>query len=98
MVFPSLFEGFGLPVVEAMASGCPVICSRCSSLPEIGGDAVAYFDPSVTEDIAEKVSQAWNDDALLKELRERGFKQASKFHWDETGKRTVKVYRDATMA
>jgi len=93
MVFPSLFEGFGLPVVEAMASGCPVLCSRSTSLPEVGGDAVLYFDPLATADIAEKISRVWNDDALRNELRGRGLIQASKFSWHETARRTLAVYR-----
>lgn len=92
-VFPSLFEGFGLPVAEAMASGCPVVCSRSSSLPEVGGDAVMYFDPLAIEDIAEKVGLVWNDDGVRNELRARGLTQASKFCWEKTAKMTLEVYR-----
>jgi glycosyltransferase involved in cell wall biosynthesis len=94
MVFPSLFEGFGLPVVEAMASGCPVICSNCSSLPEVGGNAVIYFDPLLPEDIAAKIFHVWNDENVRGELSVRGLLQASKFCWDETAKRTLEVYRN----
>lgn len=92
MVFPSLFEGFGLPVIEAMASGCPVICSHCSSLLEVGGDAVIYFNPLEPADIAKKISEAWNDD-VRNNLRVKGLKQASHFNWNETAKRTIEVYR-----
>jgi glycosyltransferase involved in cell wall biosynthesis len=98
MVFPSLFEGFGLPVVEAMASGCPVVCSRSTSLPEVGGDAVIYFDPWSKEDIAEKISRVWNDPALWHELKLRGMAQSAKFCWRETAKKTLQVYREVFEA
>ncbi len=93
MVFPSLFEGFGLPVVEAMASGCPVACSQNSSLPEVGGKAAVYFDPLNVEDIAEKISLIWSDDEAREKIRQEGLLQAAQFRWEITAKNTVEVYR-----
>lgn len=95
MVFPSLFEGFGLPVVEAMASGCPVVCSASSSLPEVGGEAAIYCDPTNVEDIAEKIFHVWGDEQLRGELRMRGLAQASKFCWRDTAKSTIQLYLKA---
>lgn len=93
MVFPSLFEGFGLPVLEAMASACPVVCSNSSSLPEVGGEAALYFDPLNSAEIAIKLAHAWNDDHLLEQLRQRGLAQAARFGWDQTARQTIEVYR-----
>lgn len=98
LVFPSLFEGFGLPVVEAMASGCPVACSRSSSLPEVGGDAVLYFDPEQPERIAETVGRLWHDESLRRTLREKGIVRARGFCWEETARRMVEVYQRAAGA
>jgi glycosyltransferase involved in cell wall biosynthesis len=92
LVFPSLFEGFGLPVVEAMASGCPVVCSQSSSLPEVGGNAAIYMNPLDVEDIAQKVSLVWNNEMLCMDLREKGLVQASRFSWDEAARKTADVY------
>jgi len=91
-VFPSLFEGFGLPVVEAMASGCPVVCSGSSSLPEVGGEAVLYCDPKDSRDISEKIFSVWSDGQLRGELCSRGLAQAAKFCWLETARKTLELY------
>lgn len=90
-VLPSLYEGFGLPVLEAMQNGCPVIVSDVSSLPEAGGDACLYVDPENTEDIKEKILDLINDQKLRKELIEKGKKQIEKFSWEKTAKETLKV-------
>lgn len=90
-VLPSLYEGFGLPVLEAMSYGCPVITSNVSSLPEAGGEAAIYVDPEDVDDIAAKIKLLLTEENLRKELIEKGFKQAKKFSWEKTAKETLKV-------
>lgn len=85
-VYPSLYEGFGLPVVEAMACGAPIVSSNASSLPEVGGDAVVYFDPRDVDAIAETIRRALSDESLRNDLRARGFAQAKKFSWDQAAR------------
>jgi alpha-1,3-rhamnosyl/mannosyltransferase len=93
LVFPSRYEGFGLPVVEAMACGCPVISSNASSLPEATGDAALLADPSDVDGFAKHLEQVLSDGTLRQKLRERGLAQAAKFTWDRTARETVRVYR-----
>jgi glycosyltransferase involved in cell wall biosynthesis len=93
--FPSQCEGFGLPVLEAMACGTPVACANISSLPEVGGDAVLYFDPSDVKAIAEALRQALADPDLRAELRERGLARAAQFSWERTAQETLHLYREA---
>jgi len=92
MVFPSLFEGFGIPLVEAMACGCPVVCANATSLPEVAGDAGILFDPHSPEEIAEKIEWIWNDDSELDVMRKRGIERVQLFTWEETAKKTLQVY------
>ena len=92
LVFPSLFEGFGMPLVEAMASGCPVVASNCTSIPEVVGDAGTLFDPNSIEDIAETLWSVWNNDQQLIAMREKGLHRVTKFTWEETARRTHDVY------
>lgn len=89
-VYPSLYEGFGLPVAEAMACGVPVVSSNASSLPEVGGEAVMYFDPRDVDALADAMRRALTDESLRNDLRARGFAQAKKFSWD---KAAVELHR-----
>jgi len=82
-VFPSLYEGFGIPVVEAMASGTPVATSSTSSLPEVGGDAAVYFNPRSPENISEAMHKILKDPSCRKKMCELGHEQAKKFNWDK---------------
>jgi glycosyltransferase involved in cell wall biosynthesis len=82
-VYPSLYEGFGLPVAEAMACGAPVICSNASSLPEVAGDAALYFDPRDVNAMADAMQHALADESLRNDLCTRGFAQAKKFSWEK---------------
>lgn len=84
MVFPSLFEGFGVPVIEAMQCAVPVIASNSSSLPEIAGNAVLYADPDNADAIAKQMLQLYKDESLRSKLIEAGVVQAKKFDWDKT--------------
>lgn len=97
-VFPSLAEGFGLPVLEAMSCGTPTICSDCTSLPEVIGWSEATFDPRDPESIARKISQALTHPGFTDSLRMHGLKQAKKFSWDESAKRTISAFESQIEA
>jgi glycosyltransferase involved in cell wall biosynthesis len=94
-VFPSLYEGFGLPVLEAMARGVPVACSNASSLPEVAGDAALLFDPRDESGIAEALRRLLDDDALRERLRELGLARARRFTWERTARLTLESYTRA---
>lgn len=93
-VLPSLYEGFGLPVLEAMKYGCPVITSNVSSLPEAGGDAALYVDPGNVEDIVEKITLVLTHDKIRHEMVEKGKIQVKKFSWEKTAMKTLEVLQD----
>lgn len=95
LVYPSLYEGFGLPALEAMACGCPVIASNTTSLPEVGGHAVLYVDPENTESISHEMKVLEESASLQSSLREKGFKQLEKFSWEKTAQATLDVYRQS---
>jgi glycosyltransferase involved in cell wall biosynthesis len=93
LALPSRYEGFGLPVLEAMACGTPVVCSNTSSLPEVAGQAALLVSPEDVQGWAEAITRLWNDDALLAQMRERGFAQAARFTWEHAARKTIEVYQ-----
>lgn len=94
-VFPSLSEGFGLPGLEALAHGLPLVSSRATCLPEIYKDAAIYFDPTNTQDMAEKIRMVLEDKKLATDLRTKGLKVASKYSWLHTAQQTLEIYEQA---
>ena len=95
LVYPSLYEGFGLPVLEAMACGTPVVTSDRSSLPEVAGEGALYVDPGDPEAIAAAIERVLSDGQLRTRLRETGMEQAARFTWEETARRTAEILREA---
>jgi glycosyltransferase involved in cell wall biosynthesis len=94
-VFPSLYEGFGLPVLEAMSRGVPVACSNASSLPEVAGDAALLFDPGQEPAIASAMRRLLEESTLADDLRARGLVRAREFTWERTARLTLESYRRA---
>jgi glycosyltransferase involved in cell wall biosynthesis len=94
-VFPSLAEGFGLPVLEAMLRGAPVACSSTTSLPEVAGDAALLFDPLDIDAIASSIRRILEDGELAARLREAGRERAARFSWEDSARRTIECYRRA---
>lgn len=92
MVFASFYEGFGLPVLEAMAAGVPVVCSRSASLPEIAGDASIFFDPYSVDEMAASIALVAGDPKLRQTMRQKGIENAERFSWAQTARQTVGVY------
>ncbi len=92
-VFPSLYEGFGLPPLEAMACGAPVVCSNTSSLPEVVGDAALCVNPREPAEIAAAVERVIGDNRLRAELRAKGLAQGTKFSWERAARETLQVYQ-----
>jgi glycosyltransferase involved in cell wall biosynthesis len=96
-VLPSIYEGFGFPLLEAMAHGVPSIAARSSSLPEIGGDAALYFDPSDSRELEAQLRRVLTDDALRASLAEQGRARAAEFSWQRAGEQTLDVLRRASQ-
>jgi glycosyltransferase involved in cell wall biosynthesis len=97
-VYPSLYEGFGLPILEAMEAGTPVVASSAASLPEVGGDACIYFDPASPVELAERLEELLANDRRRHELRERGLRRFKQFSWRRTAEETLRVYEECFQA
>jgi glycosyltransferase involved in cell wall biosynthesis len=98
LLLPSLYEGFGLTPLEAMACGCPVLVSNVGALPEIYGDAALYCDPRNPRDIAEKMLQIVQDGNLREELRRKGYMRAKQFTWEKCAHQTLEVIEKVLAA
>ena len=92
-VFPSLYEGFGMPPLEAMAFGCPVVCADAASLPEVVGDAAELVDPLDTDSIADGMWRVLSDREYAAELRQKGYQQKEKFTWDDSAEKLIEICR-----
>lgn len=96
-VFPSLHEGFGIPLVESMACGCPVACSNVISIPEVVGDAALIFDPGSVEEMAEKIWSLWSDDSLQRDAKTKGLDRVKQFNLGNMARQTIRVYEKALV-
>jgi glycosyltransferase involved in cell wall biosynthesis len=94
-VYPSLYEGFGFPLLEAFSCGCPVAASSTSSIPEVAGDAAEFFEPRSTDSIAQAVEKVLFSAARSRQLVEAGTTRLGAFSWRNTAERTLEVYRKA---
>jgi glycosyltransferase involved in cell wall biosynthesis len=92
-VYPSLYEGFGLPVLEAMACGVPVVTSNVSSMPEVVGEAGLLVDPRSVEELAQGIRRVLTDATLRSQMREKGLERSELFSWEKTARETLEVYR-----
>lgn len=93
-VYPSKYEGFGIPPLEAMSQGCPVVCSNAGAIPEVVGDAGVYFDPNNCDELRLSLERVATNEALQADLRMRGYQRISAFSWDRCAEATAKIYRE----
>ena len=93
LAYPSLYEGFGLPLVKSLKVGTPIITSNISSMPEVGDKAAIYVDPNSTEDISKAITKIIKSTSLRNKLKNKGLIQAKKFDWLKTAKQTLSVYQ-----
>jgi glycosyltransferase involved in cell wall biosynthesis len=96
-IYPSLYEGFGLPPLEAMSNGCPVIVSRAGALPEVCGDAALYCDPRNPQDIADKIKIMMSDTKLREELRAKGLLHSKRYTWEKCARETLSAIEKALL-
>lgn len=94
MIYPSLYEGFGLPILEAMACGCPVACSNTSSMPEVADRAACFFDPYDINSISNAIKEVISDDVRRKKMIKKGLQRAKRFPWTTTQQETFKIYKE----
>jgi glycosyltransferase involved in cell wall biosynthesis len=97
LAFPSLYEGFGLPILEAMACGTPVITSKVSSMPEAAGDAALLIDPHDVDALTDALRRVISDSTLREDLVQRGYTQAARFTWDAAARKLLAVYDDLCL-
>ena len=93
-VFPSLYEGFGIPPLEAMTQGCPVLAADIPAVREASGDAALYFDPSTQDELIAAMRRIAADDALREDLRRRGYQNVTRFSWDGSANRVLSILED----
>ncbi len=93
-VFPSLYEGFGIPLLEAMACGIPIVASRTASIPEIAGDAILLADPNNMQDFVQQIKNILNDKSLKEKLRQKGLERAKNFNWRKCSQETLNLFNE----
>ncbi|RZT21377.1 glycosyltransferase family 4 protein [Fictibacillus sp. BK138] len=93
-IFPSLYEGFGLPPLEAMNMGCPVIVSNAASIPEVCGDAALYFNPNDFQELQNCFNLIYNDETLIKDLKRNGLRRSKKYHWSKTSEELINKIKE----
>jgi glycosyltransferase involved in cell wall biosynthesis len=94
LIYPSFYEGFGLPILEAMEMGCPVISSNGGSLPEVGGSKLRYFNPNQIDSIANALEEVLSSQQMQHELIQYGFKRSREFSWSKCASETIHAYKN----